>query len=313
MERVLNWKPSPKDERDFKFSLNFPLFSLEELPTNIDLEGSIPEIWDQNDLGACTCFSTGMSILFQSRSQNRPIDPSKLFLYYNVRKLEGSIEEDSGAYIRDVFKTLNKEGVCKETSWPYITSKFKNVPDSFCYTEALDTIATKYHSVNNSVLELKNAIAAGRPVVFGFNVYASFMYGNWQKIMPVPKSTEQCLGGHAVLIIGYDDSIKCFKIRNSWGKDWKDNGNFWMPYSFITSNECDDFWVLEGLKDVVPEPIPEPIPSGCLDAFKLFNSLKELKTFSRAFLLKLTNQLGLSPNKTSKEALLLLLKTNLKL
>lgn len=315
MERVLNWKPSPIDERDFKFNLNFPLLSLEELSPFADLSSSIPEIWDQEDIGACTCFSTGMSVLFQSKVQNRPIDPSKLFLYYNVRKLEGTINEDSGAYIRDVFKTLNKEGVCKEQTWPYITSKFTDLPDSNAYGEALQTLGTKYHSLNNSVLELKNCIAQGRPFVFGFNVYSSFMYGSWTSIMPIPKPNEGLLGGHAVLAVGYDDSKQAFKIKNSWGKSWKEGGYFWMPYSFITSNQCDDFWTLEGISELTPTPTPDPtpVPVGCLDPLKLFTSFKELKTFSKAFLFRLADQMGLSPEKVSKESLLLLLKTNLKL
>jgi hypothetical protein len=68
--------------------------------------------------------------------------------------------------------------------------------------------------------------------------------------MPIPSPTEFFEGGHAVTAVGYSDLKQAFKIKNSWGTSWKDGGYFWMPYSFITSEYCDDFWMLEKIKKI---------------------------------------------------------------
>jgi len=68
-------------------------------------------------------------------------------------------------------------------------------------------------------------------------------------LVPVPKLYENFLGGHAVMACGYDDSINCFIVRNSWGIEWGDEGYFYLPYEFITNpNLSDDFWTLKLVK-----------------------------------------------------------------
>jgi C1A family cysteine protease len=62
----------------------------------------------------------------------------------------------------------------------------------------------------------------------------------------MPKPTEQTLGGHAVLAVGYDDTTTRFIVRNSWGQDWGMRGYFTMPYPYVLdSNLCDDFWTIK--------------------------------------------------------------------
>jgi len=63
----------------------------------------------------------------------------------------------------------------------------------------------------------------------------------------MPKKTEQLLGGHAVMCVGYKTIKKklYFIVRNSWGSSWGDRGYFYMPAAYISdSNLCDDFWTI---------------------------------------------------------------------
>lgn len=302
--RVLNWKKEPEDSRDFKFSDTFKVSPRTMLPMTSSVEGLIPDIWDQLNIGSCVAFSTDMELLYQSRIQNREINPSKLFTYYITRDYEGTVDEDSGCYIRDAFKCLNKTGVCKEETWPYIESKFKVKPPDIAYQEASKTILTTYHKLDNTRLEeLKTCIAElKKPFVFGFNVYTSFMYGNWSSIMPIPnKAKESILGGHAIIAVAYDDNKQAFKIKNSWGKDWKEGGSFWMPYSFITSQECSDFWVIEQISDSVqPKPIDPTV-----DIRKIFKSKKDLDSISKVYIVRIGQffNLGVDINFTKKKNL----------
>lgn len=241
------WKPDLYDERDFKFE--YLKYSIVSLPPFVDLTPKLNVPYNQGVLGSCTANAIGSAVDYHMKLKNRPyLVPSRLFIYYNERALIGTIKEDSGAYIRDGIKTLAKEGVCAESLWPYDISKFTKKPLSKCYKQAIKVKAIKYEKIDNSNLTaLKTALAQGFPVVFGFNVYSSFESFEVSKtgIVPMPTPKEELLGGHAVLLVGYDDNTRMFLVRNSWGSEWGINGNFKIPYEFLTNPKlADDFWVI---------------------------------------------------------------------
>ncbi len=63
--------------------------------------------------------------------------------------------------------------------------------------------------------------------------------------MPMPKSGENPIGGHAVLAVGYDNEDRVFIVRNSWGEGWGDAGYFYMPYAYLLDdNLSDDLWTI---------------------------------------------------------------------
>jgi hypothetical protein len=93
--------------------------------------------------------------------------PSRLFIYFNERVMLGTVAEDSGACIRDGIKSVNRDGACKETTWPYDISKFTVKPDGGCYTEAELFQAVSYQRVPILPMMFKAALAAGYPIAFG--------------------------------------------------------------------------------------------------------------------------------------------------
>lgn len=251
------------DERDYKYEISwisylwiniqflfYSVFSKTydsiKITPQVDLRKSMPPIYDQGNLGSCTANAIGATDHYRMIIDKKiAFMPSRLFIYYNERAIEGTIDKDSGASLRDGIKTLAKQGVCPEAMWPYNVPAFKDKPSQICYTEALKHQAIKYQRINGtSLTSLKYCLQKGNPIVFGFNVYESFYSIGKNGIMPLPKSNEVCDGGHAVVIVGYDDKNKMFVVRNSWGSSWGDNGYFYMPYSFATSGECHDFWVI---------------------------------------------------------------------
>lgn len=172
--------------------------------------------------------------------------PSRLFIYFNERVVDGTIETDSGARIRDGIKSVAKQGVCPEIDWPYIITAFRSRPPANCYKEALNHKAIQYRRINHSLESFKEVLAMGFPFVFGFSVYESFeaTYITNTGLMAYPKPDERLIGGHAVKAVGYDDTAGHFIIKNSWGTDWGDLGYFYMPYEFMDSNMTSDFWVI---------------------------------------------------------------------
>ena len=171
---------------------------------------------------------------------------SRLFIYYNERVIEHTVQEDSGAMIRDGIKTLVKQGVCSERSWPYVIAKFAKKPGAACYKEARDHQVTVYARLETAD-EMRACLADGFPFVFGFSVYESFESATVARtgVAPMPRRNEKLLGGHAVLAVGYDDARKRFLVRNSWGTGWGMKGYFTLPYDYLGDrNLCDDFWTI---------------------------------------------------------------------
>lgn len=240
------WKPDLPDRRDFQYAAPAPVLSA--LPPKIDLTSQCPPVYDQGQLGSCTANSIGAAFEFELLKQNlQDFMPSRLFIYYNERAIENTINTDSGAQIRDGIKSVATQGVCAETSWPYVISEFAIKPYESCYTEALNNTVTSYHRVDRDVNQMRGCLADGYPFVIGFTVYSSFESQEVAQsgVLNLPAADETVLGGHAVLVVGYDDSSSCFTVRNSWGPDWGQAGYFTMPYEYLLDpNLSDDFWTI---------------------------------------------------------------------
>lgn len=241
------WKRDRPDARDFKFSIMRP--TLLVLPPAASVEALEPPIWDQGELGSCTGHGTCRVVQMARRKEGLPdIALSRLMAYYVGRELERTTALDEGAEIRDVIKGVARSGVCAETDWPYDVARFAEAPPSDAWTAALADCIKGYSKLDNSDLaSLKRCIAGGDPFVFGFDVPEAFE-GN--EIATTGQMSGAAwdgrgVGGHCVVAVAYDDGRQAFLIANSWGSGWGDPahpGHFWMPFSFVTSSACSDFW-----------------------------------------------------------------------
>jgi C1A family cysteine protease len=245
------WIPDLPDHRDFVFAASPTI--LRKLPPRINLTSKCPPIYDQGQIGSCTANAIGGAIQFDLIKQKVPkvFMPSRLFVYYNERAMENTINDDSGAMLRDGIKSVAQEGVCPEKMWPYDPTPFPpnphltKKPSASCYKEALKHTAVEYRRVTRNLSQMKGCLASGYPFVLGFTVYDSFESDTVAKtgVVPMPARREHVLGGHAVLAVGYDDKQSRFRMRNSWGRAWGVKGYFTMPYAYLLDdNLSDDFW-----------------------------------------------------------------------
>jgi len=222
----------------------------EHLPAKVDLREQCSPVVDQGQLGSCTAnaIASGLREYLLLKNKEVWVALSRLFLYWEERYLEGTVNEDSGAEIRDGMKVLNTIGVCPESDWPYDISTFTNPPDEQDIIDAAAYKIKEYHRIG-SLPQLKAALAEGLPVVIGIEVYDSFEADSVSLtgLVPVPDPTrESLLGGHAVLVVGYDDSKEYLIVRNSWGTSWGDAGYCYIPYAFYTGGYMMDLWTSAG-------------------------------------------------------------------
>ena len=254
------WVRDLPDVRDLLYAT--PSDVAAALPRSVDLRPGFQAPYDQGSLGSCTAnaISGALQFLEQKEGANPPPMPSRLFIYYNERVLEGSVGSDSGAQIRDGIKVVVKDGYCPESEWPYVESQFAARPSPNCYRDALKERVTQYLRLSRDQTQLLACLASGFPFVFGFTVFASFEGPVVKQtgVVPMPAPGEQFVGGHAVVASGYDMAEQRFLVRNSWGSGWGQGGYFTMPFQYLLDpGLAADFWTLRR----VPVPTaPRPAP-----------------------------------------------------
>ncbi len=239
-------RPDTKDHND----LHMTALATVIVPPAVDLrEWCVPPM-DQGALGSCTAHGVTGAARFHIRKRGTTDDfpMSRLQLYYDSRASEGSTASDAGAEIRDVIKTLATKGVGHEDLWPYDLSRWADAPPSEVYDDAVQYKALVYRRVPVNAMNLKQTIAMGHPVVIGVSVYDSFeseqtaLTGD----VPVPRHSENMVGGHCMLVVGYGQRPGTFTVRNSWGADWGDKGDCYMPEEYLgNSSFGSDYWVVD--------------------------------------------------------------------
>jgi C1A family cysteine protease len=239
------WIPDLPDARDRMYAAPRKM----GVPKSVDLRATCPKIYDQGALGSCTANAIAAAIEFDQRKEKlpAPFTPSRLFIYYNERALEGNISNDIGAMIRDGIKSVAQQGVCAEPSWPYVEQKFADRPAAQCYIAGKLHPAVAYSRVAQDPGQMKACLAAGYPFVFGFTVYEGFESDEVAHtgVAQMPGADETALGGHAVVAAGYDDGSQRFLLRNSWGASWGMGGYFTLPYAYLSNADlAADFWTI---------------------------------------------------------------------
>lgn len=240
------WVPDLPDRRDHLFAAPPPV--MKKLAATADLRKQCPPVYDQGQLGSCTANAIAGAIEFDRLKQKlTDFVPSRLFIYYNERAIEGHVAQDSGAQLRDGIKTVAQQGVCPETEWPYDVSQFATKPSAAAFKDALKNKAVQYQRLVQDLNQMKGCLASGYPFVFGFTVYSNFEAPSVAKTghLGMPSGADTVIGGHAIMAVGYDDANQWLIIRNSWGSKWGLKGYFTMPYAYATdSNLASDFWTI---------------------------------------------------------------------
>ena len=255
------WRPQYPDHRDH---LHVPRpLTLSNLPTSVDLRSQMPAVWDQDQIGTCGAHATGAAWVNLCRRQGLPeIMPSRLFIYYNARVYDGTQGYDSGISIRNGIKALATSGVCPETDWGYDETKYAVQPPAVCYADGAQHRVLEYQSVGQDVDSICAALAEGDPVIIGISVYSGFESGqvaaSGQANLPQPEET--FVGGHAVLIVGYDRTTQRFLLRNSWSANWGLGGYFTLPFSYVANPDlASDFWIIKSLTAIETPVVPEQV------------------------------------------------------
>lgn len=249
------WMPSLPDPRDrLLHPFGAPRAGAVVLPPRVDLSDRHRfTILDQGELGACVAHAVAGAVEYAHATRQNmtssmraeaknPI--SRLFIYYEARAIIGTTGEDSGCYTRDALRVAYNLGAPREQGWKYNVGLFTAKPPKSSYRSALYHKITSYRAVEVNTLAIKDALAGGLPVVAGVCVFDGFENAANGDV-PMPRTNDEFLGGHAILLCGYDDATQRFKFVNSWSEAWGTRGYGTLPYDYAGNPDLgDDYWVM---------------------------------------------------------------------
>ncbi len=234
---------------------------------SVDLKPDVFEIEDQGAIGSCTANATTSALEHMLKWALRPLSLSRLFNYYQSRiVIEGYTGE--GANLRDAVRAAYHYGAPAEATWPYIVSQENIAPSTTAYAEGLTRKVTRYERIamgmyDDRVTPIKSALNEGLPVIFAITLCQDFYnlkgQKNWktQTYNDNYSQSNQIIGNHAMLIVGYDDSVGKFLIENSWGPGFGDGGFIGLTYTQI--QDCAfDAWVIRGFNGIENYQGPQP-------------------------------------------------------
>lgn len=224
------------------------------LPPKVDLRKYMTTIEDQDQIGSCVANAVAGAYEYLVKKHNNVenYDVSRLFIYYNAREIDGTVDEDAGCIISSAIQSLQEKGACSENTWPYDIEKFTETPPDEAYEEAAKFIVEDMQAVPVDLNSWKQALAEGNPIIFGLSLFNSFDSQRKPGLVPAPTPSEasrESHGGHAMLCVGYSDPDKVFIVRNSWGPDWGDDGYCYIPYDYLVNPKYNDgdCWIIKQL------------------------------------------------------------------
>lgn len=202
---------------------------------SVDLRNLFRPIRNQGSQGCCASFAIA-SVIEALAGNNTVYSPA--FLYWNARDVHGDTNTDSGATMYDVIKAATEKGVSPEALMPYNPDSFSVRPSGEALTEALNCKVVEAQTVDTKLDDIKSALSDGFPVVIAARIFDSFSDTN-SGFVHHPSNDEIANGErsdghghHAMVVCGFSDKERVFVVRNSWGKEFGDNGYCYIPYSY---------------------------------------------------------------------------------
>ena len=203
----------------------------EKLPTQASIKAKFGPVYSQI-YGSCTSNAVLACDAYYYHTEKW--SPSAVFTYYNQHVLEKDTSgEDNGSTVEMGLDAVRKYGACNAKVWPN-TKPYNKKPSKKAYKNGLKGHElTNYYNVK-SLLQIKKAICKGYPVAFAADwAFTSVDPKTWILNDPTDKEIENCTAGHAMVIVGYDDTTELFEIRNSWGTGWANKGYAYISYSTL--------------------------------------------------------------------------------
>jgi hypothetical protein len=253
MNRIFRTVKDSFDVRD-----HLAMRSLAPIPAVVSMKSSLGPVRDQGSSGSCTGQSgagwldwlyTAFTAAFPTKVPGT-VEFSALFLYAQERLKNGTFPADSGSDSRTLFQVLNQIGLCLDSADPFVDTAISAMPTAAMDADAAPFKIGAYHRVlfDDGLATAKSVLASGYCRTIGIPVYQAIQSDEVAEtgILPIPGRNETPIGGHELLVYGYDDTKGWELVRNSWGSAWGIAGDLMIPYGYydaVGGNDTCDSWV----------------------------------------------------------------------
>lgn len=232
-------------ERDVNLDENIDNNSF---PSSYSIDNRMPPVGDQGDYGTCVAWAAGYyqrTYLFAQDnnltkaslgSASSQFSPKDLF-YAIDRRYKGT--NCNGSSFDAAFEVMQARGVAKMSDVPYTNlGNCSGNADSW-NNLARDFKIRNYRQIKIDERTFKSHLTQNRAIVIGAKLGNNFMEWNSSAVLTTDNDTYQGQHAyHALVIVGYDDNRRAFRVINSWNTWWGDQGYVWIGYNHMISKFC---------------------------------------------------------------------------
>ncbi len=235
------------------------------LPPTVDLSPSFPTPGNQGRQGSCVGWATAYATKSYHEKVEIGWDLNRLDQVFSPAFIFNQIQNFNctGSYIHEALEVFVNRGAATWSQMPYTDSQCTTQPSAAAVQQAAGFKSRRWARLQ-TVDDMKAALANRNPVIVALQVYENFQQLRGANAVYNSVSGRR-LEGHAVTMTGYDDNRfgGAFRIINSWGTNWGDNGYFWVPYAAVNAVGLSQAYVLEDAANTVtPTPVdPTPRPT----------------------------------------------------
>lgn len=278
-ERATGYIPStPEQLAQLRTLKTSSLTRKEAIPARYELP-ELPAALNQRSKGSCVPYSIAHAItLLKSESKTLAngspdfsVYPSGDYIYEKYKDDRNSCKD--GVYFPDALDALKTEGTPSYTDMGFVNCGV--LPNAAQQNNAPKNRIFDYFAISPSegfkptVEDMKRQIAKGNPVIIGMRVDDDFVSNS---IRLWDKNNSAFYGNHAVVLTGYDDEKQAFRLLNSWGSNWGENGYIWATYRKIEEAIRDEAYVIQKDNPLTYLFTEKPSIIVCRDANVLTNN-----------------------------------------
>ena len=244
-EHGFGFIPGESDPRDYVFGVSAAAIPEEHLP---EVKAAVH---DQGQINNCATHALSASL------ENSLGGKIGFGWYYGNRRY--SDHKGQGTIERDLLKAAQKDGGLSWEKYPYeeempaAMERFEKLAKKLL-PDSRKLVIGNYWALR-SFDEVRRALYEGKFVQLGLQLFAGIKKVTAESpVLAEPSisgtQVEEWLGGHMVWATGYcvRNGVRCIRCRNSWGPDWGENGDFYVPEGYFTWAERMGF----------PMPLAEP-------------------------------------------------------
>lgn len=214
----------------------FDLDENEILPPEYDISEFLPRVGSQGSQGSCVAWATGYYLKsFQENYEDAEngtaglnFEMSPAFIYNQIK----IVNCDGGSVIQDALDTISSQGIVEWSVMPYDQNECDVQPNDLQKVLAEPNKIEKYYYFHqDSVYQhTKAALLRDQPVVIAVTIDRNYFGARDENGIFIYRKFNDPDGGHAMLVVGYSDEMNAFKVVNSWGPGWGNNGFVWIDY-----------------------------------------------------------------------------------